>query len=713
MKRTTIALGAVCLLASCGGGEKQSPIDRYALVTRNNPHVTEIDPLASLSVGNGRFAFTVDATGLQTFPELYSPGVPLGTQSEWGWHSFPNPEGYRHEEVLGDVELFGRHGLYAMQFNEPARKKGASDWFRVNPHRLHLGVVGMEITDRDGVKAGPDAVSGIDQRLDLWNGVINSTFTASGTQYSISTVCDPDEDLVAARITTSGAMPGGVNFRFPYPTGQHSDDACDWTSPDKHTTRIISQDESGAVLERTLDGTVYYVAINWEQPAVLQEKEVHYWVLSPAGDGSELAFTCGFYEELPAGPGRRFDEAAAAAAAYRQAYWNDGGVVDFSLCTDERAAELERRVVLSQYLTSIQCAGSSPPQESGLTYNTWFGRPHLEMHWWHGAHFPLWGRPHLLENSLGWYRDVAYDHAAEIALRQNFDGVRWMKMTDPWAGEAPSNVGSFLIWQQPHFIYFAELMYRADPSPETVEKYRDVVFATADFMYSFAVYDAMEGRFVLEGMIPAQETLRASTTVNPPFELSYWHFAMETAQKWRERAGLSKNLEWEELIDKLSPLAYNDDGLYLASEDATDTYIDIRFTSDHMAVLGALGILPKCKLVREDYMENTLEWVWDNWNWGKTWGWDFPMTAMNAARLGRQDLAVGALLMDKRTNTYLVSGHNYQDTRLRIYMPGNGGLLTAVAMMAAGWDGAPDIPNPGFPQDGSWNVRWEGLERMP
>ena len=36
------------------------------------------------------------------------------------------------------------------------------------------------------------------------------------------------------------------------------------------------------------------------------------------------------------------------------------------------------------------------------------------------------------------------------------------------------------------------------------------------------------------------------------------------------------------------------------------------------------------------------------------------MTAMDAARLGEPEKAVGALLMDKRTNTYLVNGHNYQ-----------------------------------------------------
>jgi hypothetical protein len=47
------------------------------------------------------------------------------------------------------------------------------------------------------------------------------------------------------------------------------------------------------------------------------------------------------------------------------------------------------------------------------------------------------------------------------------------------------------------------------------------------------------------------------------------------------------------------------------------------------------------------------------------------------------------------------------------YMPGNGGLLWAVAMMAAGWDGAPDRPVPGFPDDGSWVVKWECLKKAP
>ena len=78
---------------------------------------------------------------------------------------------------------------------------------------------------------------------------------------------------------------------------------------------------------------------------------------------------------------------------------------------------MERRIILSQYLTKIQCANAEPPQETGLTYNSWYGKPHLEMHWWHGIHFALWNRIDLLEKSLSWYKKVAIN-AKKIAQSQ-------------------------------------------------------------------------------------------------------------------------------------------------------------------------------------------------------------------------------------------------------------------------------------------------------
>jgi hypothetical protein len=88
------------------------------------------------------------------------------------------------------------------------------------------------------------------------------------------------------------------------------------------------------------------------------------------------------------------------------------------------------------------------------------------------------------------------------------------------------------------------------------------------------------------------------------------------------------------------------------------------------------------------------------------------MAAMTATRFGMADKAIDALLMNIQTNTYLVNGHNYQDDRLRIYLPGNGGLLTAIAMMVAGFDGSKQSM-PGIPKNGKWKVKWEGLKRMP
>ena len=49
----------------------QTKINRQEVVSRHMIKLTAIDTLSSLSVGNGRFAFKVDVTGLQNFTEYY------------------------------------------------------------------------------------------------------------------------------------------------------------------------------------------------------------------------------------------------------------------------------------------------------------------------------------------------------------------------------------------------------------------------------------------------------------------------------------------------------------------------------------------------------------------------------------------------------------------------------------------------------------------
>jgi hypothetical protein len=74
------------------------------------------------------------------------------------------------------------------------------------------------------------------------------------------------------------------------------------------------------------------------------------------------------------------------------------------------------------------------------------------------------------------------------------------------------------------------------------------------------------------------------------------------------------------------------------------------------------------------------DFVLNRWDQKTTWGWDYPMMAMTAARLGRPDQAIEALFIDTPKNRYLPNGHNFQQlTELPLYLPGNGGLLFAVA----------------------------------
>lgn len=689
----------------------QKPINRKAIVERHKVFNNTFDSLSSLSVGNGKFAFTVDVTGLQSFPEAYKKGIPLGTQSEWGWHSFMDTADYKPEEALKEYEFNGRKTSYAVQWNEPGRNKDAANWFRQNPHRLQLGHIGFELMKKNGAFATIDDIQNINQQLNPWTGEVSSKFTLEGEVVNVSTFSHQTQDAISVQVNSPLVKQNRIKIflRFPYPTGDWLDEGANFLHNEKHISgfEVISK---GARFYHQLDTTKYFAECTWSDGSVLQ-KQPHYFLISPASRSNLFELTCRFSPVVSSIPVPLFSETKTNNLNQWKNFWNSGGAIDFGGSTDVRAKELERRIILSQYLTKIQCVGSYPPQETGLTYNSWFGRPHLEMHWWHGVHFALWGRTDFLEQSLGWYATVV-NQAKAIAQRQQFDGVRWQKMTDPKGNEAPSSVGSFLIWQQPHFIYFAELVYRNKNNLQTLNKYKKLVFATADFMASYVFYDKAADRYILgKGVIPAQERFKPEDTFNPSFELVYWHWALSTAQKWRQRLQLPRNKKWDEVLGKLSPLP-KQNNVYLATENATDSYTNQVYMTDHPSVLGCLGMMPKTNMVDSKVMKNTFDTVWYKWSWKDTWGWDFPMTAMTAARLGNPEKAIEALLMPATTNTYLPNGHNYQDNRLRLYLPGNGGLLTAIAMMVGGYDGS-KLSMPGIPKDGTWKVRWEGLKKMP
>lgn len=694
-----IAATGALAKAGFGGSHLPAKIDRYALVSRHCPVLRKFEPLSPLSVGNGEFAFTCDVTGLQTFPELYNDAMPLCTMSQWGWHTKPLPENLKDQQFKPTgYDSYGRKVPY---ITAKTGQEELYDWLRENPHRLHLGQIGFEIRMADGRAAKPADITGIEQTLDLWSGFILSRFKVDGSTVSVKTAVHPTYDTVAFAVESDLVELGRLKVRLEFPYGSQSMQAADWTKPESHVSTLTKNGDSYRI-RRELDGDKYDVRVNLDGNTSLAASGKHAFTIS-AGKGRRLNGSVSFAPETAEVV--IAENVFSASLAGWKGFWTDGAVVDLTGSTDKRAPELERRIILSQYLTAIQCSGSTPPQETGLTTNSWYGKFHLEMHWWHAAHFALWNRFPMLEKSLDWYTRVLPSARAR-AKEQGYAGARWAKMTAPDGRDSPSPIGPLLIWQQPHPIFYAELAYLNRPTNATLKKYQTIVQETAAFMASYAHFDEKTNRYVLgPPVIPAQENHPAKETWNPTFELEYWQFGLKAAQKWLERLGLNREAKWDDIIKKLSPLTAKD-GVYLAHENCPQTFTERN--KDHPSMLGALGILSGEKVDRET-MRRTLKKVMKEWDWPETWGWDYPMVAMTAARLGEPSIAMDALLLDTPKNHYAANGHNYQRPNLPLYLPGNGGLLYAIALMANGWKGSPKTNAPGFPSDGSWTIRSEGF----
>jgi len=639
-------------------------IDRKALVTRHDIVLTRHDPLTPLSVGNGELAFTADITGLQSFPVLSAKEVQRETLAHWGWHSEPNPQGY----TLAQAESVHQGVPYADQATTPAGLL-----LRANPHRLPLGRLGF-------IGLAPVDLTETRQTLHLWEGWLQTTFRVGGQTVQVETVCHPRLDLLAVRLSP-GTRP--LRLSFPRP-------AADWlrtsdeTQPERHTTQYLRKG-TRTDIERTVDATRYCATLVLSKGATLIAEGPHAFRIQGQGETLELILAFGqepLPERLPS-----FAETKRAAAAHWQAFWSKGGAIELSGSTDPRAPELERRVVLSQFLTALHSAGSLPPQETGLVQNSWFGKFHLEMHWWHAAHFALWGREALLERSLPFYQKIL-PQAQAMARHQGFRGARWPKMVGNDGRESPSPVGVFLLWQQPHPIFFAELLYRCRPTRATLDTYKTLVFETAAFLASYAAAGQLG-----PSLIPAQESYKPATTLNPTFELVYVAWALETAQLWRTRLALAPEPEWER-VAKALPRPLVREGVYTAIGSPPYT-----LPRDHPSLVAALGLLPPSPRIDPETMRCTLAQIEQMWDWPSTWGWDYPLLAMTATRLGMPEKALDFLLKETPKNRYLANGHNYQRENLPLYLPGNGGLLYAMAQLA-------QTP---FPAGSRWLLQAEGL----
>ena len=414
MRRALLAL--LCMLPTVCA----SPIDRKALVDRHSPVVkcsslAECDPLDFMTLGNGDFAVTVDATGLQTLNSTLTTGSlnnPLNIMSGWGWHSTPvaksrTPAAQPEHFGFENITCYNKSVPYPTGGGPGNKHSDTTSWLRANPHRLNLGriyfISQSNIADAKGVI----------QSLDLWTGLLSSNYTLDGQLVQVSAAVHPDQDMLAVQVSSELLLkPGGANkaanstnalpispddedpplqigFDFPYGSEIMNSNGAEWGSRYEaaHTTTMTpSKSGCGVVFVRTLDNSSYEVKLEMQKvkgqcAGIVTKKRSHVYRIqattAPAltvlvsfaplatQKGEELATQKG--EELATqGTANRhnyhrsrqltpsFQATVASSTKAWAAFWQSGGAIDLSGSTNPHAHRLESMIVMSQWVSRTQ-----------------------------------------------------------------------------------------------------------------------------------------------------------------------------------------------------------------------------------------------------------------------------------------------------------------------------------------------------------------------
>lgn len=266
-----------------------------------------------------------------------------------------------------------------------------SQWIISNPNRINLGRIGLSY---QGATLSASQISKEVQELDLWNGVITSTFEVAGESVKVITQGDFESDAVAFHIESSLLESGDLSAEldFPYPpihTTKYKYEvfAGVYDFPLNHTTSIVKSckvDE--AHIYHEMQDTAYFVNLRWPFENALSLSRVepqgssavtaHRYTLSAASNSRHRSKTLDFTAHFS--PDKRTaafpSEVRERNAEGWHEYWNEGGFVDLTSSSNSKADELQRRVILSQYHVRVNSAAKGQsPQESGLMNNGWYG----------------------------------------------------------------------------------------------------------------------------------------------------------------------------------------------------------------------------------------------------------------------------------------------------------------------------------------------------
>lgn len=328
-------------------------------------------------------------TGLQTF-------LPYAILSSWGWKNDSFPPGKTLEDVLSyeGVQLLN-HGR-EVQY-EFLNATGASEdqqvlqqWLISNPNRVNLGRTGLAFLSSPGGKANENVTEGdlenIVQTLDLWTGEMTTTFKFEGSNVTVRTVCAQDSDVVSVQVVSPLVAQRrlGLFIDFPWNDGSQKFSAPFvgvFNMTANHTTQLQVMEKNRAQISHTMVNNTFVTDIGGGSSFEISRDDptAHRYTLVPnLGASSTFDVSFGFTSassspffvspfDTPTTT-LSFQSVVQSSEDAWASFWTDGGFVDvLTGSTDERAEELQRRIILAQYLLRVNEAGDYPPQEVNVS----------------------------------------------------------------------------------------------------------------------------------------------------------------------------------------------------------------------------------------------------------------------------------------------------------------------------------------------------------
>lgn len=588
---------------------KKSDIIKY------NLKFNHIDSKNPVTIGNGDFAITLDQTGTQSLYETYKD-IPLSTMSNKNWF-------YKDKKNIKPSYVDGKAYMLFNLDNDPNYQINRQYPFKYSFMQILL-YDNDKLIDINNIKD-------VKQELDLYKGIVTSSFNYKEKINKTISFIYQDHDEFNFKLQSDNL---NLALKFNYPSYTKNGYRLD-ILPNvlvKEDRITLLYDDKNSLSFKLKSSSNYQIVEN-----------------TLIFDDNNVSFSLALDEIKE---GKLLDE-----------FWKcDNGII-----IDNE--ELVKKMVLSKYLLHVNSTGIYPPQESGLTYNCWNSKFHLEMHLIHS----LWNiyNNHVgdLVKSFDYYLSIMPSSLKRASLN-GYKGLRFPKMTGPDGEDSPSNIGPLLIWQAPHILFMLQEIYYLYNKENIIKKYEPLISGTIDFMISFLTLKDSKYQ-MLDHLLEACESIPLDRCQNPSFELEYWRYTLERQPKIDTVLYGHQRYDYLDITSKIIT-PKEDDGIYLKTYGVIDKY---DLYKDHPTE-GFLMSFFKSKIVDKEKMVKTIDYILKNMDLSSYWGWDFPFLGLSLLNCGEIEKSIEVTQLNTINNQYLYNGYNTSPRDdLKAYLPGNGAFL--------------------------------------